>query len=227
MVFAILNLICECVSAALEQVAGDSHVYFWAGFACALVAVGFSVGELLWMKQNKINIGVVDVIGFVAAGLQILSCSMQVWFAYAHKEFPIKSSLFSIIFALIAACHKMIWKSETHQFIMYCEESSHCLPLTVREKHSSKTFFKCTSCDTSLYRSGRDENSVRNFFHPRSLSLKKGKEGYMMIHREVQGSRHHLRGARHHLRTGQTYVRFPKKYQGWTDGIEELPKKEL
>ncbi|KAI8549557.1 hypothetical protein RHMOL_Rhmol06G0033900 [Rhododendron molle] len=54
-VFAIFNLICECVSAALEQVTGDRLRYIWAGFASALVAVGFAVEEVLWMKQNKIH----------------------------------------------------------------------------------------------------------------------------------------------------------------------------
>ncbi|KAG5543074.1 hypothetical protein RHGRI_015982 [Rhododendron griersonianum] len=77
-VCAIFNLICECVSATLEQVAKDRLMYIWVGFACALAAVGFAVGEVLWMKQNKIRIGFLDLVGFLAAILQILSFGIQV-----------------------------------------------------------------------------------------------------------------------------------------------------
>ncbi|KAF7113219.1 hypothetical protein RHSIM_RhsimUnG0147900 [Rhododendron simsii] len=35
--------------------------------------VGFAVREVLWMKQNKIRIGFLDLMGFLAAVLQILS----------------------------------------------------------------------------------------------------------------------------------------------------------
>lgn len=78
------------MSAALEQVAGDRLMYIWAGFACALVAVGFAVGEVLWMKQNKIRIGFLDLVGFLATILQILSFGMQVVYVYLHTAFPIK-----------------------------------------------------------------------------------------------------------------------------------------
>ncbi|KAF7140634.1 hypothetical protein RHSIM_Rhsim06G0025700 [Rhododendron simsii] len=178
---------CECVSAALEQVGGDRSVYLWAGFACALVAVGFSVKEFRWMKQNKIDIGVMDVIGFVAAGLQILSCGMQVSFAYAHKEFPIKFSPFSLMFAIISVYHRMTWKSGTHRYVMYCEENSYCLPLTERErgKHSANIYFQCTGCYTSLHphQSGRDENYVIN--SPPQVVADEGEGG---VHDDSQGS---------------------------------------
>lgn len=59
------------------------------------------------MKQNKIRIGFLDLVGFLAAILQILSFGMQVVYVYLRTTFPIKFSLFSLMFALISAYHKI------------------------------------------------------------------------------------------------------------------------
>ncbi|KAF7140836.1 hypothetical protein RHSIM_Rhsim06G0024900 [Rhododendron simsii] len=46
----------------------------YLGFvAVGILGVGFAVREVLWMKQNKIRIGFLDLMGFLAAVLQILS----------------------------------------------------------------------------------------------------------------------------------------------------------
>ncbi|KAF7152961.1 hypothetical protein RHSIM_Rhsim01G0043500 [Rhododendron simsii] len=58
---------CECASAALEQVAGDRLVYILGGFGCAVVAIRFALGELLWMKKMKLHISILYLLDFLAA----------------------------------------------------------------------------------------------------------------------------------------------------------------
>ncbi|KAF7153988.1 hypothetical protein RHSIM_Rhsim01G0043300 [Rhododendron simsii] len=62
---------CECVSVALEQVAANRLVYISGGFGCAVVAIGFALGELLWMKKMKLHIGILDLLDFLAALSQV------------------------------------------------------------------------------------------------------------------------------------------------------------
>ncbi|KAG5564121.1 hypothetical protein RHGRI_000340 [Rhododendron griersonianum] len=64
LVFTILNVMCEGVSAALEQVAGNRLAYISGGFGCTVVAIRFAVRELLWMKKMKLHIGILDLLPF-------------------------------------------------------------------------------------------------------------------------------------------------------------------
>ncbi|KAG5564115.1 hypothetical protein RHGRI_000335 [Rhododendron griersonianum] len=113
LVFTILNVMCEGVSAALEQVAGNRLAYISGG--CVVVAIGFAVGELLWMKKMKLHIDILDLLGFLATLSQVLSSGLQLVFACLHKSSPINFSVFSLIFALLSAYYKIIWKSRTHK----------------------------------------------------------------------------------------------------------------
>ncbi|KAI8549542.1 hypothetical protein RHMOL_Rhmol06G0032500 [Rhododendron molle] len=64
----ILDIMCECVRATLEQVAEARLMYICAGFGCAVVAVGFTIGEeFQWMKKEKMRIGFPDLFGLIAA----------------------------------------------------------------------------------------------------------------------------------------------------------------
>ncbi|KAF7154715.1 hypothetical protein RHSIM_Rhsim01G0046100 [Rhododendron simsii] len=62
---------CECVSVTLEQVAANRLVYISGGFGCAVVVIGFALGELLWMKKMKLHIGILDPLDFLAALSQV------------------------------------------------------------------------------------------------------------------------------------------------------------
>ncbi|KAG5543068.1 hypothetical protein RHGRI_015977 [Rhododendron griersonianum] len=72
LVCAILNIMCECVSATLEQVAVNRLIYVLAAFGCALVAIVFTIGEFSWMKKKKMHIGFLEFLGLTAAILQCI-----------------------------------------------------------------------------------------------------------------------------------------------------------
>ncbi|KAG5564120.1 hypothetical protein RHGRI_000339 [Rhododendron griersonianum] len=138
---------CECVNAALEQVAGNRLVYVLGGFGCAVVAIGFTVGELLRMKKKNQNIGILDWLGFLAALSQVSSSGLHVVFVCLHKSSPINFSAFSLIFALVSSYYKIIWKSRNHEFVIYCKQNIHCQSLKVCEEiHPTKTLFECPHC---------------------------------------------------------------------------------
>ncbi|KAG5564119.1 hypothetical protein RHGRI_000338 [Rhododendron griersonianum] len=86
LVLTILNVTCECASAALEQVAENRLVYVSGGFGCVVVAIGFAVGELLWMKKMKLHIGILDLLGFLAALSQVSSSGLQLVFACSSVD---------------------------------------------------------------------------------------------------------------------------------------------
>ncbi|KAF7140276.1 hypothetical protein RHSIM_Rhsim06G0024400 [Rhododendron simsii] len=77
-VCAILNIMCECVSAMLEQLAEDRLIYICAGFGCAIVAIGFTIGEFSWTMKKKMRIGFLEFIGLIAAILQVIISGLQV-----------------------------------------------------------------------------------------------------------------------------------------------------
>lgn len=48
-----MDVLRECMSTTvLEQLAGNRLIYLCAGLGCAVVAIGFAVGELLYMDEK-------------------------------------------------------------------------------------------------------------------------------------------------------------------------------
>ncbi|KAF7140032.1 hypothetical protein RHSIM_Rhsim06G0024200 [Rhododendron simsii] len=146
---AILDIMCECVSAMLEQVAEDRLMYICAGFGCAVVAIGFTIGEFQRMKKEKMRIGFPDLLGLIAAILQVIISGVQVFLNRLRISFPIKFSIFSLIFAIVFGFYKLIWKPHHHhpRSFMYCKESTHFFPLKMCDQiHPTKTLLGCPFC---------------------------------------------------------------------------------
>ncbi|KAH7848936.1 hypothetical protein Vadar_010539 [Vaccinium darrowii] len=165
-VCAILNIMCECISATLEQVAKNRLIYICAGLGCATVAFGFTIGELSLMKRKKLPIGLFDLLGLIAAILQVTFSGLQVLLNCLHKSFPIKFSIFSLVFALVSGFYKLVWNPrQHHRLVMDCKRSTRYLPLKVRKEiqYSTKTVIGCPSCakpELSLHRLEMDATYV-------------------------------------------------------------------
>ncbi|KAH7850253.1 hypothetical protein Vadar_029875 [Vaccinium darrowii] len=164
-VCVILNIMCECISATHEQVAKDRLIYICAGLGCATVAIVFTIEELSLMKKKKLRIGFFDFLGLIAAILQVTCLGLQVLLTCLDKSFPIKFSIFSLVFALVSGFYKLIWNPRQHHtFVMDCKKSTRYLPLKVsKEIHSTKTVLGCPSCakpKLSLHRLEMDAKYV-------------------------------------------------------------------
>ncbi|KAH7849837.1 hypothetical protein Vadar_023659 [Vaccinium darrowii] len=144
----ILNMMCECISATLEQVAKNRLIYICAGLGCTIVAIGFSIGELSSMKEKKLHIGFFDFLGLIAAILQVIFLGLQILLNCLNKSFPIKFSIFSLVFAFVSGFYKLVWNPrQHHRYVMDCKKSTRYLPLKGnKEIHSTKTVLGCPFC---------------------------------------------------------------------------------
>ncbi|KAF7141034.1 hypothetical protein RHSIM_Rhsim06G0024300 [Rhododendron simsii] len=147
-VCAVLNIMCECTSAALEQVAENRLIYMCAGLGCATVAIGLAIGELSWMKKKKLPICFLDILGLIVAVLQAIFSGLQVLLSRLRISFPIKFSIFSLVFALVSVFYKLIRNAhQPRRFVMDCKENPRYLPLEARKEiHSKRTILGCPFC---------------------------------------------------------------------------------
>lgn len=145
---AAFNVLLEFASATVEQVGNEKNIiYSYVGLGFAVIAFSFAIVEVVWLKKNKKPIAFLEVFGLISTLGQLMASILEIILILYKKEWRLKFSIFSAMFAMSTLAFKVFSKITVLYFIN-CDYYGKMRMMEVELKNmkSREKVFRCHVC---------------------------------------------------------------------------------